>query len=716
MRGARAKTLAAIAAMLYAASSAAAPVRIFRTQSAESFLRGEVDGVAVDAGGVLALARRAERIAEVAEPFAFALARTPTGWAVGTGSDGRVLAIDDEGLVSTLLDAEESEIFALWGDPDGAVYAGSSPAGRVYRLRDGRSEVVFDPEETYVWAIARDAAGALWVATGAPGRLYRLGRDGAAERIWDGGADHVRSLAPLPNGDVLFGTASDGRLLRWRAGSLRTLHDSELTEVVAIAPAADGAVWAAVLSSEASFVELAPRPAAAEEGDGSGATVTVDETGAAGSRPAGARGPRSALLRVAATGAVEQVWSTPDETIFALAAEGGRLWAGTGLEGRLYLFEHDEPRVEKEVEAKQVVGLAPGPEGPVLLTANGGGLWRLEDRREARGTYTSAVLDALQPARFGVLRWSGDLPPGAKVSVAFRTGFAADPDATWTDWVDAGEGPEVSLAAAEPGRFVQYRLELAGREGRGPRVASTELSYRQENVRPDITSLLVLDAGQILVPTGFNPADQLYEPASPNREGIFDTLRPAVRDERLKTVWRKGWRTLRWEAADPNGDELRYRLEVRPEGSPEGWLRLVGDHEESHFAFDATALPDGVYRFRLVASDVEQNDDPGRGLEASRETEPVVVDHTAPGLRAARRRDGALRVTVYDDASPIRSAEVSFDGAEWRPARAADDLLDGRDEELVIDPAPEGARTVLLRVVDSAFNVRTFDLLAEAGE
>jgi hypothetical protein len=34
----------------------------------------------------------------------------------------------------------------------------------------------------------------------------------------------------------------------------------------------------------------------------------------------------------------------------------------------------------------------------------------------------------------------------------------------------------------------------------------------------------------------------------------------------------------------------------------------------------------------------------------------------------------------------------------------------------VIDPAPEGARTVLLRVVDSAFNVRTFDLLTEAGE
>jgi hypothetical protein len=578
--------------------------------------------------------------------------------------------------------------------------------------------VVFDPEETYVWALARDAAGALWVATGVPGRLYRIAPGASPERVWDGGASHVRSLAVLPGGDVLFGTAGDGRLLRWRAGHLRTLHDSELNEIVSIAPGADGTLWAAALSSEASFIEPTPRTATGEEAE-AGATVTVEENAGAGSRPSGTRGPRSALLRVAPSGAVEPVWSSNDETVFALATEGRRLWVGTGLEGRLYQFVDDQPRVEMELEAKQIVGLAPGEDGPTLLTANGSGIWRLGAGREPKGTYTSAVLDALQPSRFGVLRWTGEQPPGTTVEVSFRTGFAAEPDSTWTDWEEAGAEPEVSLATGEPGRFVQYRLELSGRDGRSPRVASTELSYRQENVRPDISSLLALDAGQILVPTGFNPADQLYEPASPNREGIFDTLKPAPRDERMKTVWRKGWRTLRWDASDPNGDDLLYRLEVRAEGAADDWLTLVDEHEETSFPFDATALPDGVYRFRLTATDAESNPAPGAALEARRESEPVVVDHTPPELRSARRERGAatvVRASVYDEASPIRSAEVSVDGAEWRPARAADELLDGRAEELVIEQVPEKARTVLLRLVDGAFNVRTFDLRAELGE
>ena len=712
----RARGLAAVAALLCAAPAAASSVRIFRTQSAEAFLRGTAEGVAVDADGVLTLARRAERIAVLEEPFALALARTPSGWAVGTGNDGKVLGVAEKGEISVLFDAEEAEIFALWSDADGTLFAGSSPDGKVYRIGGGKSEVFFDPEETYVWAITRDASGALWVATGAPGRLYRVGADGKGERVWDGGADHVRSLSALANGDLLMGTAGDGRILRWRAGKLRTLHDSELNEVVAIQPAADGAVWAAVLSSEASFIDLAPRPpVTGESADAAGATVTVEEGAAAGSRPAGSRAPRSKLLRIAATGAVEEIWSSNDETIFALTAEGERLWAGTGLEGRLYLFEGREPRVEKELEAKQIVGLAAGAAGPMLLTANGSGLWRLESAREARGTYTSAVLDALQVSRFGVLRWNGELPAGAGVESSFRTGFSSEPDPTWTDWMPAGEGREAPLTDAEPGRFVQYRLELSGSDGRGPRIAMTELSYRQENVQPAVTSFVALDAGQILVPAGFNLADQLFEPASPNREGIFETLKPATRDERLKSVWKKGWRTLRWDASDPNGDELRFRLEVRPESTADAWLLLADDLEESYFAFDATALPDGLYRFRLVASDGEKNPEPGQALTVERESEPVVLDQSAPELRELRRKGTAYRATVYDAASPIRSAEVSVDGAEWRPARTADDLLDGQSEELVIEGVPESARTVLLRLVDAAFNVRTFDLRAEAA-
>jgi hypothetical protein len=714
MTGARRVRRAAVAAIAIATAAGAAPVRIFKTQSAEGFLRGEASGVAVETGGALALAPRAERIAALAAPFAYAAVARGDGWAVGTGNDGQVLAVSAAGETSVLFDADESEIFALAADgDDGALLAGSSPDGKVYRIgADGTATVVFDPDATYIWALARAGDGALWVATGDPGRLHRVSRSGAAETVWEGGAGHVRSLLVGAGGEVLFGTAGDGRLLRWRAGTVRTLHDSALTEVVALAPAADGATWVALLASEASFVDLAPRPASAGGGEGeSGAAAVVDEGGAVGSRPAGARGPRSELWRLHAAGTMERVWSSEDETIFSLLADGARLWVGTGLGGRLYRFEDDRPRVEREFEAKQVVGLLPGTGGPLALTTNAAELWRFTARRESSGTYTSAALDALQVARFGVFRWSGDEPRGATVSASFRSGFAAEPDATWSEWSAPRSGREVSLAALEPGRFVQYRLTLAAEAGEGPRVVSTELTYRQRNVRPAIESLVALDPGQIVVPAGFNPAEQLFEPTSPNREGIFDTLAPAApRDERQKTVWRLGWQSLRWEASDANGDELRYRLEVRPEGDPRGWLTVVDEHDAEHYAFDAAALPDGVYRFRLTASDEAGNPEPGEALSVWRESEAVVVDRTPPALEETERRGRALVLTVYDAANPLRSAELSVDGGEWRPLRTADGLLDGRREELMTDELPQDARTVLLRVADAAFNVRTFDL------
>jgi hypothetical protein len=86
--------------------------------------------------------------------------------------------------------------------------------------------------------------------------------------------------------------------------------------------------------------------------------------------------------------------------------------------------------------------------------------------------------------------------------------------------------------------------------------------------------------------------------------------------------------------------------------------------------------------------------------------------HTAPRLVGDRRRvDGRLEVEVMDALSPLRQAVFSADAGEWRPATAADGLLDGRRERLTVD-LPQGARMLLLRVTDAAFNVVTFDLLA----
>jgi hypothetical protein len=714
-----------------AAAGFATEVKMLKADTQAAFLAGTLDGVSVDPLGSLRLADRIDRLTAIDEPFVFSAAATADGWVVGTGNSGKVLAVDRKGKVSELFAAPEPEIFAVWADPDGTVFAGSSPDGKVYRITGGaaapKAEPFFAPGEDYIWAIARGADGALLVATGTQGKLYRVGSDGKGEVVYDGDDTHLRSLLPLPGGGALVGTAGEGLILRLLPDRrVQTLFDASQPEVVSLVADDQGNWYAAVLASEASFVDLTAKPAAkaAEGGEGTGegeaaaaTTTIVVEAGepAAGSRPAGATGPRSTVFRLLPSGAVETLWSFESETVYSLAWVGGRLWAGTGLDGKLYSFDGSAMVLEADVEERQLVALlAPGRSGvraPAFVSTNAAALFRPTGEARATGTYTSPALDAGQTARFGTLHWEGDLPAEAEVRFAFRSGLSAEPDATWSPWTPAVGGREIPTGELPPGRYVQWRAELVAGRGAGveasPRVAVVELSFRQENLRPKIDLFAALDPGQILVPQNFNPASQVFEPVSPDREGMFQTLQQSLGEDpgsRFKPLWKKGFRTLRWRASDPNGDLLRYRLSFRAEGAAgDAWLAMAEELEDPHYGFDSTALPDGLYRFRLEASD-ERSNPAERSLVAEMVSEAVLVDHSPPQVEKVRREGDRLLVEVRDRWSPIRRAEVAVDGGEWVELQTVDGLLDGRRETLLVSAAAK-ASFVVLRMMDAAWNV-----------
>ena len=705
--------------------AAAAPVKIFRGQSAQQFLTGTFEGVSIDPLGALRLADRADRVAALDEPFLLAAAPHPQGWVLGTGNAGRVLLVDRSGKSSVLFQAPEPEVFAVWSDPDGTVYAGTSPKGKVYRISQGKGEVWFDPGETYIWGIQRATSGALFVATGTQGRVYQVTGRGAGKIFYDSDDTHIRALQVLASGDVLLGTAGEGLVLRLDPqGRARTLYDSDKPEIVGFAVAPDGTAYTAALQSEAGLVgqaESQARESKGEKGDSGeqkepdkrepDAVVTVTAEGEGTVQPPPGRVQRSEVLRIAPSGAVESVWTFDSETVYTLSWARGRLWAGTGLDGKLYSLQDGRMVLEKDVDERQIVALVADDPGPAFATTNAAALYRLAAGPERKGTYTSMALDAGQIARFGVFRWSGEEEGAVKFS--FRSGVSAEPDRTWSAWSEPRSGRELSLGDVPPGRYVQWRAEFAAGGQSSPRITETELSYRQENLAPKIARLSAMEPGQILVPANFNPGNQIYEPAHPARDGIFTTLTPSDEDgdTRWKPLWKKGYRTLRWDASDPNGDKLKYAMEFKPEGA-DGWLPMTKDLDEDHYGFDETVLPDGVYRFRLRASDSEANAD-GGSLEGEETSEPVVVDNTPPKLRGVRRSGSRLLIDLEDALSPMREAMMSVDGAEWLPAHAEDGLLDGRRETLVVN-APAGAHLLLARVTDAANNVVTFDLLGGA--
>src|SRR4051812_36758987 len=158
MRRARFHALAAGVLLAVAALPArGTQVKIFQARSQAAFLAGTLDGVSVDALGRMQLAPKVDRVASISEPFLLAAAADRDGWVVGTGNAGKVLRIDRKGTVTEIFTAPEPEVFAVWADPDGTVYAGTSPKGRVYRIPAGapgkgaKPEVFFDPGATYIW-------------------------------------------------------------------------------------------------------------------------------------------------------------------------------------------------------------------------------------------------------------------------------------------------------------------------------------------------------------------------------------------------------------------------------------------------------------------------------------------------------------------------------------------------------------------------------------
>jgi hypothetical protein len=428
------------------------------------------------------------------------------------------------------------------------------------------------------------------------------------------------------------------------------------------------------------------------------------------------------VLHIAPSGRVESLAELQEETLFSLLWSRDRLWIGTGLEGKLYRWTADEELVlEKDVDERQVVALMPDDPGPAFATTNAAALYRVSGGTEREGTYISATLDAGHIARFGRFSWQGESAAGSRLTFSFRSGMSSEPDRTWSPWTEARRGDEIQLGDLPEGRYVQWRAHFraggnTSPDGTSPVLFGVELSYVQQNLAPKVERFQVMDPGQVLVPSNFNPGNQIYEPAHPSRDGIFTTLEPSENGSgRLKALWKKGYRTLRWQVEDPNEDHLRFDLDFRPErdSDPDGWISVAHDLEDDHYSFDATVLPDGVYRFRLRATDSEDNAGDGRTTE--RISEPVVIDHSVPARGAVRRSGRTLRVEIEDSWSPLREAVTSTDAGEWRPVETGDGLLDGRKETLeIVLPEGDGApRLLLLRVQDAAHNVVTFDLTPE---
>src|SRR5262249_42679135 len=291
---------------------------VWETSGRAELLKGDARGVSISDTGVLMLAPKLNEVFNTQQTYIWSSAVDNQGNVfLGTGHDGKIYKVPSTGTGSLLYDAAELDVTALAIGRDGAVYAGTSPDGKVYRITpDGKADVYFDPSDKYIWSLAVMNDGSLAVGTGDSGKLYRVRAAGAnpeSSLLVNTNQTHVISLAVTAQGDLIAGTDPGGLVLRVSPeGKTFALFDTQLREIHALAPAADGSISALALSDAAASTRPPPTPVAPTPQPSESATPTtsvtitaIDESGAAiQGQPAPARSrndlsnARSAVFRI----------------------------------------------------------------------------------------------------------------------------------------------------------------------------------------------------------------------------------------------------------------------------------------------------------------------------------------------------------------------------------------------------------------------------------
>jgi hypothetical protein len=692
---ARAVRAVALAIALVAAATPAgsAETQWWITDGADDYAKSEAHGMIVRPDGALELGP-AVRFTAAPESLSvvWSVVMLKDGSVAVAGDRGTVLSFSESGGFRVLARLPVGQVLSLVADGDG-VLAGTGPDGLIYRIgARGDTALVARTGEHYVWGLVAAPGGGWFAATGTKGRLLRI-RGAEVRIVLDTEESNLVSLVADGHGAVYAGGDSKGRI--YRAGDdreLRTVFDASEDEVRALAIGPDGALYAAALSASA---------------------VSEDE-GEPGDRPAPARsavsGGRAVIYRIVPDSVASAIWTSPQPFVYGLARVPSGVVAATGNRAGLYLVERGLGGTQwLQGPQGQITALAADAAGRVVAgTSNPAGLWRVGPEKAKGGELVSAVFDARRFARFGAVRWRGEAG-GSALELSTRSGNTDPLDSTWSHWSRAGSDQQ-SRSDAPAARYFQWRLTAAGG---APHIESVEAAWREQNLPPRIEDLVVAPQGVGFREGEMTPRSEAVTQVLPGGQKVEYSLPSTTSPKMLRDLpsYARGLRTLQWRGSDPNGDALRYTVQVKLEGTT-SWIKVDDDLESSAFTWDTHALPDGRYRVRVIATDAGANA-VGEGLSGEVVSPPFTVDNTPPAVTelAATPQPGAVAVSgrAEDAGSTVTRVEVSLDNGDWRTVTPDGGFADERSlafHARLPDVEP-GEHTVSARATDTAGNTAT---------
>jgi hypothetical protein len=690
-------------------SADAAKVKVWHQHRAGDFDKARLKQAVVSNEGTLRLSKRLRPLSGIEATHVWDVLEDKKGnlW-VATGSEGKIYKVTPDGKTSVVFTSDDGQVLCLALAPDGIVYAGTGPSGRVVRIDEkGAAKVLQDGLGSYVWSLAVDGKGEnLYAGSGPKGRIFKLTPEGKSSVFFTSKQEHILCVAVGPDGQVYAGSDKNGLVYRIDGkGKAFVLYQAPQAEIRSLQVTADGIYVGtstpsgrkrSSMASSSSSDDLAAigsktDSVAVSNKKGKATPVSLlksslkeedkEDKGKPAPAPSAPSSGENSLYRIAPDGTVREVFREK-AMVFSVLRQPGRFFVGTGMGGQL--FEVDEKTKERSEVARLDHGLlvcmTRRADGSIVIGAGDPGkLYILEDKFCASGSVVSDVFDARIVSKWGSLRWQGQTPKKTRLTIAVRTGNVAEPDDTWSDWSVEQDDGDKAQVLAPAARFIQYRITLSTEDDSNtPSLRGIALRYATTNQAPEVTKVEVPNLD----------AEDLDNP------------------KKVK---------LKWSAEDPNEDTLIYQLYIKKEGW-KSWVLLEDDLDKTDFEWDTTTTPSGVYRLKVVASDRKDNT-PAEALTGERISDTFVVSHVPPvvtlkvtGMEGDR---AIIEATGTSQLVRLTSASFSVNGKKWVSVFPTDGLFDSKKETFRFksDGLRPGTYVVVLRVKDAAGNTGSGDVV-----
>ncbi|MDM7996188.1 MAG: hypothetical protein QUT30_10960 [Acidobacteriota bacterium] len=729
-----------ILVLAFSVAALAVTPQFWENFTQEDLLKGRLDRLSLSWDGRLYVAPSYDLVYDTGQPYIFSMVRDKAGnLYVGTGDEGKVFKIDPQGKGSLYFQSKELNVFALALDGSDTLYVGTSPDGKVYKVSGPSQSTEFcDPETKYIWSMVFDNAGNLYIGTGANGAIYKVDKSGKKSDFYTCNDNHVVCLTKDSNNNLLAGTSPGGLIVQITPDAKGfTLMDTPLEEVHALVADRFGTIYAITSSARGEGAIPSAKPAAKSGAASPDATVTVtvETTPAAAAekpkdvkittapgREAESTGIKSAVYAITRDGGIETVYSSAAHMVFGAAIrEDDTLLVATGPKGRLLSIDR----------AKQVSVISDFPEEDLtqLMAAgnvvyiggsNQGRLYALRTQKAQAGVFESAALDAKTVASWGKISWRVSNPGPMKIELFTRTGNTSKPDSSWSEWSAAYASPGQQITSPRA-RYLQWKAEYKGSSGAAQSgqtdvLDQVQIAYLQQNLRPLVTSVEVLPYGLELQkqPSMAMSGMGFSGPVTTPDGRSLNAPRERGKDRQPmppRQVLQPGAQSFTWKASDDNEDSLEYALYFKGEGESD-WKLLEKKLTDTFYTLNTAALPDGVYRMKVVASD-EPSNPFDRYLIGELISKPFVIANTSPQIDLGGSKVNGKRVEVPFKArvatGRVATAEFSIDGGEWRLIFPADGIADSTEEDyrIVTPELSIGEHLIGIRTSDGDGNTGT---------